>query len=93
MQLEKMCTYFNTNEDLTNTKARSIMVDLKPQFLDEIRSDPTFGKLFNPNNFVFDNLGSGNNWAQGYHNGGLIVDNVLEAIRQEAEQCSRVHGF
>jgi tubulin beta len=58
-----------------------------------VRSGP-YGELFKPDNFVFGQSGAGNNWAKGhYTEGAELVDQVLEVIRREAEQCDQLQGF
>ncbi|PKC01876.1 tubulin-domain-containing protein, partial [Rhizophagus irregularis] len=41
---------------------------------------------FCPDNFVFGQSGSGNNWAKGYYTEGAeLVDSILDVLRKEAE--------
>jgi hypothetical protein len=38
--------------------------------------------------------GAGNNWAKGhYTEGAELVDNVLDVVRKESEQCDCLQGF
>ena len=61
--------------------------------MDVIRSGP-FGQLFRPDNFVFGQSGSGNNWATGhYTEGAELVDSVLDVVRKESEGCDCLQGF
>jgi tubulin beta len=47
-----------------------------------------YGDLFRPDNFVFGQNGAGNNWAKGhYTEGAEIIDNIMDVIRKEAENC------
>merc|ERR1711881_87212 len=47
-----------------------------------------------PDNMVFGNHGAGNNWAKGhYTEGAELVEEVLDRIRQEIEQCDAPQGF
>jgi tubulin beta len=63
------------------------MVDLEPGTMDAIR-DGTYGRLFHPNNFVFGQAGAGNNWAKGhYTEGAELVDQVMDVVRKETENC------
>ena len=42
----------------------------------------------------FQQQGSGNNWALGYHkNGGPACERIIEICRQEVEKCDRFDGF
>ena len=61
--------------------------------MDSIKAGP-YGELFRPDNFVFGQSGSGNNWAKGhYTEGAELVDNVLDVVRKEAEGCDCLQGF
>ncbi|KAM4835674.1 tubulin beta-2B chain-like isoform 3-T3 [Thomomys bottae] len=72
---------------------RAILVDLEPGPLDSLRSGP-FGKIFRPDNFVFGQRGTSNNWAKGhYTEGAELVDSVLDVVRRESESCDCLQGF
>ncbi|KAJ6874925.1 hypothetical protein NC652_034595 [Populus alba x Populus x berolinensis] len=52
-----------------------------------VRTGP-YGQIFWPDNFVFGQLGAGNNWAKGhYTEGAKLIDSVLDVVRKEAENC------
>ena len=60
------------------------MVDLEPGSIDSVRAS-SFGRIFNPDNFVVGMGSAGNNWGVGYYEKGLeIQDTVLDKIRKEA---------
>lgn len=66
---------------------RAILLDLEPGTMESVRSGP-YGQLFRPDNFVFGQSGAGNNWAKGhYTEGAELVDNVLDVVRKECENC------
>lgn len=66
---------------------RAILLDLEPGTMEAVRSGP-YGQLFRPDNFVFGQSGAGNNWAKGhYTEGAELVDNVLDVVRKECENC------
>ncbi|UKZ77889.1 hypothetical protein TrVFT333_005617 [Trichoderma virens FT-333] len=91
-QLERLNVYFN---EASGNKyvPRAVLVDLEPGTMDAVRSGP-FGQLFRPDNFVFGQSGAGNNWAKGhYTEGAELVDNVLDVVRREAENCECLQGF
>ena len=72
---------------------RSVNVDLDPGTRDALRGGPV-GALFRPDNFVFGNNGAGNNWATGhYTEGAELVDNVMDVIRREVEDCDCLQGI
>ena len=51
-----------------------------------------FGQLFRPDNFVFGQIGAGNNWAKGhYTDNAELVDSVLDVVRKEAS-CPTLSG-
>lgn len=66
---------------------RAILLDLEPGTMEAVRSG-SYGQLFRPDNFVFGQSGAGNNWAKGhYTEGAELVDNVLDVVRKECENC------
>merc|ERR1739848_563257 len=72
---------------------RAVMVDLEPGTLDVVTASAV-GKAFKPDNFVFGNNGAGNNWAKGhYTEGAELVEQVLDQVRQEIENCDAPQGF
>jgi tubulin beta len=92
VQLERINVYFN---EASGGKyvPRAILVDLEPGTMDSVRAGE-FGHLFRPDNFVFGQSGAGNNWAKGhYTEGAELVDNVLDVVRKEAENCDCLQGF
>jgi tubulin beta len=61
--------------------------------MDTIRNGKN-GKLFRPDTFVSGQSGAGNNWAKGYYTEGAeLVDQILESVRIQAEQCEMLQGF
>ena len=72
---------------------RSVLVDLEPGVIEGIRSSP-IGGLFRPDNIITSQNGAGNNWAKGhYTEGAEIVEQVLEVVRREVENCDSLQGF
>jgi len=72
---------------------RSIMVDLEPSVIDEVRSGP-FKKLFNPDSMIAGKEDAANNYARGHYTVGKEqIDVVLERVRKHAEQCDGLQGF
>jgi len=69
------------------------MVDLEPGTA-EVLKQSSIGKIFKPDNFVFGASGAGNNWAKGhYTEGAEIIEEVLEVLRKEVENCDCPQGF
>ncbi|KAK4301258.1 hypothetical protein Pmani_026591 [Petrolisthes manimaculis] len=92
IQLERINVYYN---EATGGKyvPRAVLVDLEPGTMDSVRTGP-FGSLFKPDNYVFGQSGAGNNWAKGhYTEGAELVDNVMEIVRKESENCDCLQGF
>lgn len=70
---------------------RSVLVDLEPSVVDDIRGGAKMGKLFRPDGVVVSRggRGGGNNWARGYHGEGTaLVEEAMDAVRREAEVSS-----
>lgn len=69
---------------------RAILVDSECSVLDEIRQGP-LGKIFKSSNVLHDKFGSGGLYSTGrYGLDSKFIDQILEAIRKEAESCSNV---
>ncbi|KAF8337353.1 beta-tubulin 1 tubb1 [Cantharellus anzutake] len=92
LQLEKINVYYNS-VGANKYVPRAVLVDLEPGTMDSLRSGP-LGNMFRPDNFVFGQSSAGNNWAKGhYTEGAELVDNVLDVVRKEAENCDSLQGF
>ncbi|KWU42616.1 beta-1 and beta-2 tubulin [Rhodotorula sp. JG-1b] len=92
LQLERMSVYFNEAESRKYVP-RAVLVDLEPGTMDAIRASP-LGGLFRPDNYIHAQSSAGNNWAKGYYTEGAeLVDQVLDTIRREAENCECLQGF
>jgi len=73
---------------------RAVVVDLEPGTKEAIRNDPEIKNLINEATMLNGANGAGNNWAKGhYTEGAELVEAVLDAIRQEVEQCECPQGF
>jgi len=72
---------------------RACLVDLEPGTVDVIKASPV-GSLFKPDNFVFGASGAGNNWAKGhYTEGAELIEEALDVVRKEVENCDCPQGF
>jgi len=72
---------------------RTVMVDLEPTVVDQIRSGPDRG-LYHPDQLISGKEDAANNFARGYHTEGReYLDQVLEGIRLFAESSEGVQGF
>lgn len=92
-QLERIDVYFNAAQGGTRYVPRAILVDLEPGTMDVAKAGK-YGSLFRPDNYVHAQSGAGNNWAKGhYTEGAEMVDNVLEVVRRETENCDCLQGF
>merc|ERR1712180_339627 len=68
-------------------------IDLETGTVDVIKASPV-GTLFKPDNFVFGASGAGNNWAKGhYTEGAELIEEALDVIRKEVENCDCPQGF
>jgi len=92
LQKERLNVYF-TEAAEDRYVPRAILMDLEPSTMDDIRN-LDFGTMFKPDNFIHGNRGAGNNWAKGYYTEGAeIMEEVMDAVRREAEACESVSGF
>merc|ERR1712110_1334199 len=95
-ELESIDVYFRgTTKEKMEAKwvPRAVLVDLEPGTMDVIKAS-AIGPLFKSDNMCFGNNGAGNNWAKGhYTEGAELVEEVLDRIRQEIEQCDAPQGF
>jgi len=91
MDLDKVNVYMReTGERFV---PRACLVDLEPGTVDVIKASPV-GTLFKPDNFVFGASGAGNNWAKGhYTEGAELIEEALDVIRKEVENCDCPQGF
>merc|ERR1711964_774900 len=72
---------------------RVCLIDLEPGTVDVIKASPV-GTLFKPDNFVFGASGAGNNWAKGhYTEGAELIEEALDVVRKEVENCDCPQGF
>jgi len=90
--LDQIGVYF-ANSGGTNYVPRAVMVDLEPGTA-QVLKESEIGKIFKPDNFVFGASGAGNNWAKGhYTEGAEIIEEVMEVVRKEVENCDCPQGF
>jgi tubulin alpha len=72
---------------------RSVFVDLEPTVIDEVRNG-TYRNLFRPDTLISGKEDAANNYARGHYTiGKEIVDQVLDRIRKEADDCKGLQGF
>ncbi|KAI9095142.1 Tubulin/FtsZ family, GTPase domain-containing protein [Phlyctochytrium arcticum] len=83
----------NGKKRITGLKARGVLVDMEEGVINQIQSSP-LAELFDPDQVVTSNSGSGNNWAVGnYHYGPIYREEILEAVRRQAEYCDALQSF
>jgi len=89
--LDKVGVYFRSAGE--RYVPRACLVDLEPGTVDVIKASPV-GTLFKPDNFVFGASGAGNNWAKGhYTEGAELIEEALDVVRKEVENCDCPQGF
>jgi len=72
---------------------RTVMVDLDPTVVDQIRVGPDRG-LYHPDQLISGKEDAANNYARGYYSEGLpYVDQVMKGVRLFAESSNGVQGF
>ncbi|CAE6522863.1 unnamed protein product [Rhizoctonia solani] len=92
-QLDHLDVYFSEVEGYKRFVPRSIQVDLESGVCNRLRSGP-LGGLFRPDTFINGENGAGNNFAKGhYTEGAELVDNILEVLRKQVENCDAMQGF
>jgi len=92
IQLDKINVYFNEANGAKYVP-RAVLVDLEPGVMDQIKAN-RLGKIFRPDNMVHGQSGAGNNWAKGhYTEGAELVEEVMDVVRKEVENCDLMQGF
>mmetsp|Transcript_19937 Transcript_19937/g.44045 ORF Transcript_19937/g.44045 Transcript_19937/m.44045 type:complete len:169 (+) Transcript_19937:2-508(+) len=92
------CSYeppanLSVNSHIKNLKARSVVIDTEEGVLSQL-SKSRIGEIFDPNQFVCDVSGAGNNWAQGYYEYGPKLRSKLEeSLRVQLEHCDSPQSF
>lgn len=72
---------------------RSIMVDLEPSVIDEVRNG-SYGSLYHPDNLITGKEDAANNFARGkYTIGNNYIPNVMDKIRKLTDNCDGLQGF
>ncbi|KAJ5273644.1 hypothetical protein N7478_008769 [Penicillium angulare] len=72
---------------------RSVIVDLDPSPIDEIRTG-TYRQLFHPEQLISGKEDAANNYARGHYTVGKeLADDVLDRIRRLIDNCSCLQGF
>lgn len=70
---------------------RSLLIDLEPSALDQVRSS---GPLYSPDQYLFDQAGSGNVYAKGFYGEGVeLAQMAAERVRKQVEACDCLLGF
>eukprot|EP01084_Bolivina_argentea_P021075 39137_1 len=91
-RLDKINVYY-TETGTLRYQPRACLIDLEPGTIECIKASPT-GPLFKPDNFVFGASGAGNNWVKGHETEGAeIIDEIIDIVRRETENCEYCQGF
>ncbi|XP_054015760.1 tubulin alpha-2/alpha-4 chain-like [Hylaeus anthracinus] len=73
--------------------ARTVIVDLEPTVIDEIRTG-AYKNLFSPASLISGKEDAANNFAKGYHSSGReAIDLVADRVCRTWDKCSRPTGF
>ncbi|KAK3238437.1 hypothetical protein CYMTET_51557 [Cymbomonas tetramitiformis] len=77
--------------------ARSVLVDMEPKVINAVTRATAEGKQpwsYDLSSAWYQQSGSGNNWARGYHTyGEHAVGCIEEVVRREVEACDYFGGF
>lgn len=74
---------------------RSIMLDLESKVIHRVRNSE-YGALYSSENLFIPETGgtgAGNNWAAGYTQGEKHIDQILEMLDRETENCESLETF
>ncbi|KAK0418127.1 hypothetical protein QR680_013386 [Steinernema hermaphroditum] len=72
---------------------RAIYIDLEPTVLDEVRTG-AFKQLFHPEQLISGKEDAANNYARGHYTiGKELIEQVLDRIRKQTENCLGLQGF
>ncbi|KAJ8873490.1 hypothetical protein PR048_024308 [Dryococelus australis] len=72
---------------------RTIMVDLEPTVIDEVRAG-IYKKLYHPENLISGREDAANNFARGYFSVGIdVIASVMDRVRKLADNCDGLQGF
>eukprot|EP00877_Chromochloris_zofingiensis_P000033 jgi/Chrzof1/1002/Cz01g36130.t1 len=97
-----LCTYFReakycSHRDQQPATARAVLVDMEPKVIaasKQVANSSRHNWTYDSSRCLWQQSGSGNNWAQGYYRyGPQIRDGCVELVRKEAEACDVVEGF
>mmetsp|Transcript_5031 Transcript_5031/g.9465 ORF Transcript_5031/g.9465 Transcript_5031/m.9465 type:complete len:438 (-) Transcript_5031:89-1402(-) len=77
--------------------ARAVLIDTEPKVIQAVtrgEGSGAHGWKYEPGNCLWQQSGSGNNWARGYHQyGPQLHDQVCDVIHREVEACDHLGGF
>ncbi|XP_076811890.1 tubulin alpha-2 chain-like [Clavelina lepadiformis] len=89
---DSLATFFNQTSS-GKCVPRSLMIDLEPSVIDEIRAG-TYKNLFHPNSLIAGKEDAANNYARGYYTAGRVMqEKALDAVNRFVESCSSLQGF
>lgn len=71
---------------------RALLFDLEPGIINSISNGP-MGKLFKPDNYIYGKNGTGNVYAKGLNEGSEMMDQIMDIVRKETENCDSLQGF
>lgn len=84
---------FYSRANSGNYVPRSIMVDLEPSVVDEVRTGAS-KKLWHPDQLISGKEDAANNFARGHYSiGRAHIDKVVDRIRKMADRCDGLQGF
>lgn len=79
--------------EICELRARSVLIDMEEGVLGQIKRS-VIGEIFDDEQIISSNSGSGNNWAVGYSNyGNLYREEIMDAIRRQVEFCDALSSF
>eukprot|EP01084_Bolivina_argentea_P116497 206974_1 len=92
----KLHVYFNEEKNNKQYRARSCIVDLEPETIDNIKAS-NIASLYNPNNMLCGSKSDTYNpyyaWPTARGDGHDLQNEMLNIIRKEIESCECIQGF
>lgn len=88
-----LCRAFFSQSQKGSFTPRTVVVDLEPTVIDEIRTG-AYKELFHLDSLITGNEDAADNFARGYYSlGQEAIDITLDRIRKICENCSNLNAF
>jgi tubulin alpha len=82
-------TFFSQNQ-LEEYESRCLFIDTEPSAIHSVKNSQ-YARVFNSEKFINDKRGSSGSYSRGYCSN--TIEQILEALRKQTENCSNLQGF